>query len=116
MDTVSNEVAFYRTLSSAVIRDIENSRQRNALDLSEVDDKDGRLQLIIRTRDKRKDLAVLNFSGSAPFLHFGGAVLQLQVIGPDDAIVRDKRIGVGELSKLISARITEELSSHATQS
>jgi hypothetical protein len=109
MNATSDEVAFYRALRSTLIRDIENNGQRKSLDLSEIDDKAGCLQLAISTKDRRKDLVVLNFSGSAPFLHLGGAAYQLQVVAPDSVILRDKQLGAQEIGDWISKQITEEL-------
>jgi hypothetical protein len=109
MNATSDELVFYRALRSALIRDIESNGQRKSLDLSEIDDKAGCLQLTIRTTDRRKDLVVLNFSGDAPFLHVGGIAYQLQVVAPDSAILRDKQLGAQEIGDWISKQITQEL-------
>jgi hypothetical protein len=109
VNVASDEVAFYRSLTSALIRDIENNGQGKSLDLSEIDDKAGCLQLTISTKDRRKDLAVLNFSGSAPFLHLDGIAYQLQVVARDSAILRDKQLGAQEIADWIGKQIAEEL-------
>ena len=57
---MTNEEDFYRSLTSLLIKNVENNHQLNALDLSEIDDEDGRLQLTIKTKDRSRDLVVLN--------------------------------------------------------
>ena len=71
----------------------------------------------MKTQDRRRDLVVLNFSGTVPSLYIGGATYPLRVTGPGDAICRESQnLSLEAISKWISAQIAEDLNKQHTKS